>query len=308
MSYIKDKLRENWILKITAILLAWILWLFIQGEKGTVATVTVPVKFDMREDMIVSKGLLSDVQVVVRGASQDLECWISLRGREEGINTIALGEENIRYPKGLGTEVIQVNPSQVVFTLEKKIQKTVPIKVPVGGQVAKGLEIYETIPDPSKVTIEGPRSQIEPLEEIPTEAITLDGQKQSANFRVRLNIKDGLIRSSISDSIWVAVTIGPLRTLYKVKGVPVFPESAPYVSSPKKIDIEVLAPESMRDALVPDNFRLIIDERSLQGTTGDVKVKPLVEPTESWSDKVKIRGIKPPEVTVHKKEASGSKQ
>jgi hypothetical protein len=308
MSYIREKLRENWILKITAILLAWILWLFIQGETGTVTTVTVPVKSELPTGMVVSSGLPSSVQVVVRGSSQDLECWIDLKGREEGETTIALGEENIRFPKGLGTEVIQVNPSQVVLMLEKKVQKIVPITVPIQGPVAKGMEIYETIPDPDRVTIEGPRSQIEPLEEIPTEVITLDGQRQSTNFRVRLNIKDGAIRSSITDSIWVVIDIGPRRTLYVVKGVPVFAESSAYVSSPRKVDIQVLAPESMREALVPDNFEMIVDEKSLDGAAFPAKVKPVAVPTESWTDKVKIAGIKPPEVSVSPKEAGASKR
>lgn len=308
MSYIREKLQEHWILKITAVLLAWVLWLFIQGEQGTVTTVTVPVIWDLPVGMVVSSGFPSSVQVVVRGASQDLKCYIDLRNKEEGENTIALGEENIQYPKGLGTEVIQVNPSQVVLTLEKKVQKTVPITVPDEGHVAEGFEIYEKIPDPDKVTIEGPRSQIEPVEEIPTEVITLDGQKQPANFRVRLNIKDGAIRSSVTDYVWVNIDIGPLRKLYIVKDVPVFPEAARYVSSPKKVDVHVMAPEALREALVPGNFELRIDERSFDGAAFPVKVKPVVVPNESWAEKVKISGIKPPEVTVSLKEPNTSKR
>ena len=67
MSYIREKLQEHWILKITAVLLAWVLWLFIQGEQGTVTTVTVPVIWDLPVGMVVSSGFPSSVQVVVRG-------------------------------------------------------------------------------------------------------------------------------------------------------------------------------------------------------------------------------------------------
>ena len=310
MSYIREKLRENWILKLTAILLAWILWLFIQGEQGTVTTVTVPVKFDLPADMGISSGYPSSVQVVVRGPSQDLEeCYIDLKGKEEGEYTIALGEESIRYPKGLGTEVIQVNPSQIVLRLEKTIQKTVPIKVPVKGDVAKGFEIYETIPEPDQVTIEGLRSQIAPINEIPTEVISLDGERQPSNFKVRLNIKNGQIRSSINDSIWVSIDIGAIRKLYVVKDVPVFPDESAYVSSPERVDIQVKAPEALRESLVPGHFELRIDAQSLDGAAFPAKVKLVAAPKEEgWTDKVKIIGIKPPDVTVRQKEASASKR
>lgn len=307
MSFIREKLKENWILKLTAVLLAWILWLFIQGEQGTITTVTALVKVDLPSGMMISKGLPPNVQVVVRGASQDLECYIDLRGKEEGEYTVALNEDNIRFPKGLGTEVIQLTPSQLVLKLERTIQKTVPITVPYEG-LAKGYEIYKITPEPDKVTIEGPRSQIAPVEEIPTEVVDLDGQTQQSNFKVRLNIKNGAIRSSINDSIWVGIDIGVRRTLYVVKGVPVFTDESPYVSSPKRADIHVMAPEALRESLVPKHFELRIDAQSLEGAAFPVKVKLIAVPTESWSDKVKISGIKPPEVSVEPKEARASKR
>jgi len=308
MSLIKEKIRENWILKIIAILLAWVLWLFLQGDSGTIRTVTAPVDVGMPTGMVISSGLPSDVQVIIRGTSQDLTCYIDLEDAEEGEINITLNEENIRFSKGLGTEVIQVDPSHIALMLEKNIRKTVPITVPSQGNVAEGFQIYERIPDPNRVTIEGPRSQIEPIEEIPTQIIALNGQNQSVNFRVRLNISEGSIRSSVSDSIWVEIKIGPKRNLYVVKDVPVLSEDAPYLSSPKKIDIQIMAPEVLREALIPDNFELTIEDQDLEDATFPIKVEPAIWYPPDWVEMVELRGTIPSEVTISEKEESASKQ
>ena len=146
---IKEKLLENWFLKILAILLAWILWMFIQGEiqveLETDKTVMAPVKVQgVPAGMEISSGLPSTVQVTIRGAAENLACNIDLRDAREGENRI-FTQDHIEAPSGFGMEVFQVNPSQVILMLEKTISKPVPITIPVQGEVADGFEIYEKI-------------------------------------------------------------------------------------------------------------------------------------------------------------------
>jgi YbbR domain-containing protein len=310
MSFIREKLLENWILKITAIFLAWILWLFIQSESGTVTTVQVPVKLQqMPAGMEVSSGLPLTVQVVMRGANQALSCYINLQNAEEGENKFTLTEDNIKADKGRTPEVLQVIPPQVVLMLEKTIQKTVPITVPVQGEVASGFEVYEIIPNPNEVTITGPRTSVKSVEDVQTEVINLSGQKQTANFNVSLNYKNGLIRSSISTPIWVEVKIGAIRKLYVVKNVPVsFKEGESFVSSPKTVDIQIMAPEALKEALIPDNFEVTINDQVLQGDAFPVKAQPRILYPDSWTENVKIRGTIPSVVTVERKDKKSGKK
>jgi len=303
MPKIKDMILENWHLKLMAILLAGILWLFIQGEPGTVTTVTAPVQVQVPGGMEISRGLPSTVQVIIRGTVGDLTCNINLQNTQEGETRVTLTRDNIRSPKGLGIEVIQVNPSQVVLMIERTVQKTVPITVPVQGDVADGMEVYEKIPNPNRVTITGPRSHIEVVEEVSTEIIDLDGQNQSANFRVGLNFKDGTIRSSITEPIWVEIRIGPRRKMYVVRDVPLDLEGSPYLASPDAVDVEVMAPDNLKDALVPANFRLTMDLKALESAVFPVKAKPKVWFQESWAGVIKVGETKPREVTVRRKDA-----
>jgi YbbR domain-containing protein len=311
MSFVREKLLENWILKIIALLLAWVLWLFIQGEPenvSSVTTVTAPVEVHFPEGMEISSGLISTVQVVIRGSSQPLNCIINLQNAKEGEHRIVLTEDQIKSPKGEGVEVFQVNPPQVVLMLEKTISKTVPITVPVQGEVADGFEIYDIDSTPKEVEIVGPRNHIEPVEEASTEIIDLDGKKQSISYRAGLNFKDGTIRSTITDPVLVAIQIGPRRKMFVVKDVPVDPGDASYISIPEKVNIQVMAPESLKDALVPDRFSLTVDISNVDESAFPLKTKPRVLYQEDWLGLIKISGTKPPEVSIQRKDSTSPKR
>ena len=299
----KEKLLENWVLKIMAFFLAWILWLFIflQGETGTVSRVDAPVEIQgLSDQMEISSELPRTVQVTMRGTRQDLKCIINLQNYKEGKNLIDLTKDNIKPTRALAVEVLQVIPSQVTLMLEKTVSKEVAISVPVEGDPAEGFDVYEKILDPAKTTITGPRSLIEPRDEVSTEVIDIKDRRQSANFRVRLNLGDGKIRSSLSAPVEVEIRIGPHRQDYTVKDVPVSFGNVSYDVTPKKIDIRLLAPESLKTALVPGNFRTTIASRDLEGTNFPVKVKPVITFDASWIDIIKIIGTAPSEVTIDK--------
>lgn len=299
---IKEKLLENWFLKILAILLAWILWLFIQGEKGTMTTVTAPVKVQgVPSEMEISSGLPSTVQVTIRGTAQSLTCNIDLRDAKEGENRRTLTEDQIEASNRLGFEVLQINPSQINLMLEKTISKPVPITVPVKGEVADGFEIYDKIPNPRVVEITGPRSHIEPVKEVPTDIIDISHLEQSSNFQVSLNFRDGAIRSSITAPIWVEMHIGRRRKDYMINKVPLEIDDDSYVVTPNQIDIRVMAPEDMQPDLVPGNFRARIVTRDLAPSALPAKVRPVISYPEDWQGKIKEMGTKPPEITVRRK-------
>jgi YbbR domain-containing protein len=294
----KEKLFENWVLKILAILLAGILWLFIQGESGTVTTVTAQVISRLPDGMEISRGLPSTVQVTIRGAAQNLTCNIDLQNYDEGEHRITLTKDNIETSTGFGIEVSQFNPSQITLTLEKTLANYVPITVPVQGEVATGFEIYEKIPNMKVVQITGPRSHIEPIKEIPTDIIDLSGLDQTSRYQVYLNFEDGSIRSSITDPIWVEIRIGPRRKDYTVTNVPVEVEDASYVVSPKQINIRVMAPENLQPQLVPDNFSAKIPTQDLNESNLPARIRPVISYQEDWIGKIKEMGTRPSEVTV----------
>jgi YbbR domain-containing protein len=147
---IQEYLLENWSLKLTAILLSLILWLFVRGEPGPERVVAVPLEVQVPRHMEIINERPTSIEVTMRGAafsnmwfSQPLPtCIIDLQGSQEGEHTINLTPDNVKIPKGSGIEILQVNPARVTLVLEKTISKEVPLSVPVRGEPARGFEIY----------------------------------------------------------------------------------------------------------------------------------------------------------------------
>ena len=59
-----------------------------------------------------------------------------------------------------GAEVIRVNPSQVRFSLERTLSKTVAVVPTMQGQPADGFELGQVMVSPGRFDVEGPESRM----------------------------------------------------------------------------------------------------------------------------------------------------
>jgi hypothetical protein len=125
--FIREYLRENWNLKITALLLALIVWLFVRGEPGPERVVLIPLEVQVSHHMEIIGERPSMIEITMRGAAfsgvlfgQALPaCAIDLQGAGEGAHTVALTPDLIKVPKGSGIEVLRVNPARVTIVLKR---------------------------------------------------------------------------------------------------------------------------------------------------------------------------------------------
>jgi len=90
--FFQELLLENWSLKLTAVLLSLILWLFVRGEPGPERVVAVPLEVLLPRQMEITNQRPTSVEVTMRGAafsnmlfSQPLPtCIIDLQDAKEG--------------------------------------------------------------------------------------------------------------------------------------------------------------------------------------------------------------------------------
>lgn len=309
--YIKEFFMENWSLKLTAVLLSLILWLFVRGEPGQVKFISgVPLEVRVPRHMEITYERPTSVDVTLRGTAfsnmligqPNPTCIIDLQGANEGEHTITLTKENIAIPRGSGIEVTKVNPDTVSVILERTLSKEVPIVVPVRGDPARGYEMYAKYSKPSTAVITGPRSHVDPINEIPTESVSISGLKQPTKFYVGLNIKDTMIRTGLTNPLQVDIQVGTRRKLSTVAQIPVIIDGPSYYTSPPKIAVQLLAPVDMIPDLSAADMNVFIPARTLDNLSLPAKVKPQVSIMNSKiAASALIKDVIPPEVTVFKK-------
>jgi YbbR domain-containing protein len=308
MKRFKEILFENWSLKLTALLLAMILWLFVRAEPRPVRVVAVPLEVQLAQNIEITNDRPATVEVTMRGAafstmwfSQPLPtCMINMQGFGEGEHVVNLTPENVRIPRGTGIDVLQVNPARVRLVLEKTVSKEVPIAVPMKGEPAPGYEVYGRFSKPATTLITGPRSHVEQTDEVQTEPINISGQKQAIRSFVNLNIKDNTIRASVSEPVRVDVQVGPRTKTYTISSVPVSTDDPAFTTAPREVLLRVTAPIDMARELSTDDFSATVAARNLDPSKVPMRVQPSIKVLGGLNGTVKIKEIEPSAVIVRK--------
>jgi len=193
------KLFQNWPLKIIALSVALLLFLFNQMATLEERFMSVPLELRMSERFIPAESYPKTVRITLRGKSEevnlvlkeDVIAYADFRSfDQEGSYTVPV---NI-LKQGSLTHIepleIRVEPRQLNLRIEKKMSKSVQVEPSLIGYPAKGYELSQFFLTPSSVEIEGLESTIRELKSVETETIDLSGRQEDFTMRVRLKHPD----------------------------------------------------------------------------------------------------------------------
>jgi diadenylate cyclase len=175
--------------KLIVLLLVCICWLIITARQGGIVTVTAPLKFhNLPEGLALVKASPEDVEVQLKAVSSltpspkdlDIMADLNLAKIREGVNHLSIKSSDFQLP--LGVMVTGINPSVVKVTIEKKVRKTLQIRVKTSGrQMSRRITV-----NPEVVEAEGPEHVMERLDYVETEEVSLSGQPRNAVLEKRL--------------------------------------------------------------------------------------------------------------------------
>ncbi|MBZ5587188.1 MAG: hypothetical protein LAO05_01365 [Acidobacteriia bacterium] len=134
---------------------------------------------------------------------------IDLRGATEGERDFAVETRNVIVPTGV--EVLAVSPSQVPLRLERMGRRRVPVKPRVSGEPAAGMVIGAIATEPMTVMVSGPRLQLERLQAVPTDPVSVDGADAAVDALVAVRAPQPLMRIVEPLAVHVIVQITPGR-------------------------------------------------------------------------------------------------
>lgn len=127
MTGLRTLLLENWPLKLTSLVFAMGLFIFVATEERTDAVFTVPLDLvDWPQGVEVRSVGVETVVVRVEGRStvlrrlheEDFRAEVSLKGARPGRFIARLDADNVSAPRGV--KVVRVTPSEVRAVLEAR--------------------------------------------------------------------------------------------------------------------------------------------------------------------------------------------
>jgi uncharacterized protein (TIGR00159 family) len=172
-------------LALTCLVVAAVWGLYTGGELSLI-NMTVPIDFrNIPEELVLKEVTTETVEVQISGkqqlianlGSEQVRAFLDLKAEKPGIHPLSLNQENIEIPFGL--EVMRISPTTVTLELEERVQRAILVQPRFAEAVVPGYrwKLLEVIPE--SVQLIGPRTELDGMKALFTEAIDWAGTDPS---------------------------------------------------------------------------------------------------------------------------------
>ena len=193
---------NNWPAKVLALALAIILFVFHRMATLEERFFSVPLYIENLNAMMPSSYYPRMIRVTLRGETHgifsimedDIEVFVNM----EDLITPGTYRVPVQWRKkgtAVGIDPLQINvdPSEIIFSLDQRISRIVTLDARFRGQPEPGFIMTSYTLNPNQVIIDGPAGLMGAISELPTELIDLEGRRSNFNMTVNIINDDPLI-------------------------------------------------------------------------------------------------------------------
>jgi len=214
---IKQIIFNDFGLKLTALLLAIVVWVTISGEARTFSEKTFEVNveiFNVSQNVDVRSVNPEKVRVKVKGistavnnlTSEDFKIKIDLIGTRKSTKLNRLAIDFLEFPEDVKIE--SVYPQWLEITVEEFISKEVPVRILYEGRLKQGISVLEKRVVPDTVRIFGYKSEIDGITEVlGDESINRATLTESQTFTIPLRKTQKILRFEDIDRVKVSIVV-----------------------------------------------------------------------------------------------------
>lgn len=268
LSRVRTGLLDNWPIKVTALVLAAILWAAVAAEEPS--TQLVPVRLELEPPL--GRSIVSSehppVQALFTGTAREL---IKLYGRPPVIRKalpdsisgsefqVQLSLADLGSIEGAAVNAQQIEPRTITVLLDDVTQRTVPVIARVALEPDSGYQLFGSIlVTPGTITIRGPEARVANLDSVVTVPLELRGVTNPVSQRLAIDtVGLGGLRLS-HDEVLVAADVGGFAEKV-LMGIPVVIESSPpgaWVSDPRLVSVTIRGRRIRLPALTRDSVHV----------------------------------------------------
>ncbi|MFH1501441.1 MAG: CdaR family protein [Candidatus Eisenbacteria bacterium] len=275
----KRTVTNNLNLKIAAVVVAVVLWMFAKGEQTTDQLLSIPLA--LRN---VPKGLTTltrppeTIDVVFLGDTKEL---IKLRlwgepyavidmseAAADRVLRVGLSAANVILPRDSEVQILEVRkPKSLDIDVERLEERRIRVTPVLEGELADGYYMLSgAVSVPDSVTLYGPSSVVREIESVGTVPLSVSGRRSRAEAARRVALDAEWNLHAVPREVRVLVEIEGTEVV-NLQGVEVDFRHEPGFASvdiePSTAELELSGPEHIATRLGPDDVVVLIDARGL---------------------------------------------
>lgn len=248
--------------------------------------VQIPVEIvNLPRGLVISNQFKPQLDVTVSGprgmikkiSEQSISRSIDLSEASPGNIVINNAPDSIRFPRGI--ETLRINPTQIVISVDRLIEKTIPIEPKSTGKPSGDFELDTITLEPNTLTLSGPLEVFKDVDRLETRAIDLSGMKSSSVKQVSLNLLPE-VANLIGESIVTArIKIKDKLDTKNIKRIPIavngLAENRTAKLKPDSITIKAQIPKAILKDTEKLNalFEPFTDVSTLPDGTHEIKIE-----------------------------------
>jgi YbbR domain-containing protein len=281
-----ERLLSNWPLKLLALAFAFAIWVSVTGEERVVQDFSIPLQINLSDDRVVASPRPNTVTVRLRGVESlmrrldpvPMALSVDLRDAAPGERDVQLSDEQLtNLPRGV--EVAFIDPDRLSLILERRLRRELKVEATFLGQPPEGFAFYGAESFPSTIMVEGPESQVEPLELVRTNPIRLDQHTEPFVAQVTAIPVGEFVRILDRRPVEVRVDVDETPRERTFQNIPIVIIGGAEGSrtTPDRLDVTLSGPPSLVDRILPDQIRLLADVGGLEPSRQAREVQLRVE-------------------------------
>ncbi len=198
----KKAIIDNIGLKITAVILSLILWVFVTSRGQSEVSLDVPIEFRnippgleivSQSAKVIGLNMRGQERLLKNIRPTDLAVSLDLSNAKPGENTFYIHRDDVRLPSHV--TVSNINPSSVKVVTEETMRKTVKIVPIVIGEPEKEFIVKSVTVTPPTIEVEGVKRELSRIHTVKTEAIDVTGMTETFSQDLRLDMSGRSVRA-----------------------------------------------------------------------------------------------------------------
>lgn len=270
---------EDWWLKLIALIVAVLVWLFARLEADYTRKLRLGLDLSLLpQDYVVSSKSIDSVTVEIKGKGKALiqlakkkpRIMLPLKDMHEGFERLRIGPENVIIPEQI--QVKSLDPYQIELKIEPRAKRKIKIIVPVEGFPAKNYAI-SSIDFDNTAYVYGTREAVSGINQLFSEPLNVDDLSETVERELVIQHPDtaGLFVEPSRIKVKVKVEA---ETTVVLRGLPVRIEGRPVSGQAyllnKEVELTLKGPVSLLRNISPAKVDISILVSSM--TPGDYRV------------------------------------